>query len=53
MTAPSRIGKVMVGAYVPPKTRKKLKLLAIAQDSTISALLVEAIGLLLEQYRRT
>jgi hypothetical protein len=47
---PSRRGKKGVLFHVDPEIAKRLKLLAVEQDTTIEALGVEALGLLFERY---
>lgn len=43
---PSREGKRLVAAHVDPKIAKQLKLLAAEDDTTVQALLEEALDLL-------
>ena len=47
---PSRQGKKGVLLHVDPEIAKRLKLLAVEQDTTIEALGIEALGLLFERY---
>ena len=47
---PSRRGKKGVLFHVNPEIAKRLKLLAVEQDTTIEALGIEALGLLFERY---
>ena len=47
---PSRRGKKGVLFHVDPEIAKRLKLLAVEQETTIEALGVEALGLLFERY---
>lgn len=47
---PSRQGKKGVLFHVDPEIAKRLKLLAVEQDTTIEALGIEALGLLFERY---
>ena len=49
---PSRQGKKGVLLHVDPEIAKRLKLLAVEQDTTIEALGVEALCLLFEHYDR-
>ena len=49
---PSRRGKKGVLFHVDPEIAKRLKLLAVEQDTTIEALGIEALGLLFEHYER-
>ena len=49
---PSRQGKKGVLLHVDPEIAKRLKLLAVEQDTTIEALGIEALGLLFERYDR-
>lgn len=48
--APSREGKVSIGAYFEPEVRKQFAILAVRQDTTQTALLAEAINLVFEKY---
>lgn len=43
---PSRVGRVAVQAYVDPLARKQLARLALDEDTTAEALLVEALNML-------
>ena len=45
-TRPSREGKKLIAAHVDPKVARQLKLLAVEDDTTVQALLEEAIDLL-------
>ena len=47
---PSRRGKKGVLFHVNPEIAKRLKLLAVEQDTTIEALGIEALGLLFKRY---
>ncbi len=51
-TKPARVGKHQVALYVAPEVRRALKLLAVERDSTIQALMTEALSDLLAKYRR-
>lgn len=42
----SRVGKRLIAGHFPPEMAKQLKLLAAEEDTTIQALLEEALGLL-------
>ena len=48
--SPSRRGKKGVLFHVDPEIAKRLKLLAVEQETTIEALGVEALSLLFERY---
>ena len=41
---PSRKGKKIVSMFVPPEASKQLRMLALKQDSTVQALMVEALN---------
>jgi hypothetical protein len=43
---PSREGKKLIAAHVDPKVARQLKLLAVEDDTTVQALLEEALNLL-------
>lgn len=43
---PSRAGKRLIAAHVDPKVAKQLKLLAAEDDTTVQALIEEALDLL-------
>lgn len=45
-----RRGKKLIGGYFPPELQKAVRLLAVEQDSTVEAMLGEAINLLLRHY---
>lgn len=47
---PSRQGKKGVVFHVDPEIAKRLKMLAVEQDTTIEALGIEALGLLFARY---
>ncbi len=48
--APSREGKVAISGYFDPAVRAQLQILAIRQDTTMVAMMAEAINLLFEKY---
>lgn len=50
--APSREGKVQIGAFVPEATRTRLKILAIEQGKGVGDLIEEAIGTLLSKHKK-
>ena len=41
--APSRVGKVQIGAFVPPELRTRLKVLSAEQDRPIGDMIEEAL----------
>jgi hypothetical protein len=43
---PSREGRKLIAGHFPPKTAKQLKILAAEEDTTVQALLEEALDLL-------
>lgn len=43
---PSREGRKLIAGHFPPKTAKQLKILAAEEDTTVQALLEEALELL-------
>jgi hypothetical protein len=43
---PSREGRKLIAGHFPPKTAKQLKILAAEEDTTVQALLQEALELL-------
>jgi hypothetical protein len=43
---PSREGKKLIAAHVDPKVARQLKLIAVEDDTTVQALLEEALNLL-------
>lgn len=47
---PSRRGDIMV--RLPYEARQKLRLLALEEDTTVQALMEEAINLLMERYKQ-
>ncbi len=47
-TAPSRQGKHLIGAYFAPEVKRQLKTIAAQEDSSIQALLEEAVSALIE-----
>ena len=47
--APSRKGKVLVGGHFDPEIKRRLKMIAAAEDTTVQALLDEAIEMLLSE----
>jgi hypothetical protein len=47
---PSRQGKKIISGYFDPAVSKQLKQLALEQDSTVQALLAEALDLLFVEY---
>jgi hypothetical protein len=47
---PSRQGKKIISGHFDPAVSKQLKLLALEHDSTVQALLAEALDLLFVQY---
>lgn len=49
---PSRIGKKALTAYFDPEVIKQLKLLAVAEEKTIQALVGEALNELFKKYGR-
>lgn len=48
--AKSREGRVVLGSYQTTETVKQTKLLAIENDTTMQALLAEALNLLFQKY---
>ena len=48
--APSRAGKTLIGGHFAPEVKRELKTLAAQQDSSIQALLDEAITDLLTKH---
>ena len=48
--APSRVGKKVVAGYFDPAVAKQLKQMTVDQDTTIQALLVEALNLLFTKH---
>lgn len=48
--APARIGKKAVGGYYSPQLSQALNILALEQDTTLQALLGEAIDDLMRKY---
>lgn len=48
--AKSREGRVVLGSYQTAEAVKQTKLLAIEQDTTMQALLAEALNLLFQKY---
>lgn len=46
----SRAGRVVFGSYQTTETVKQTKLLAIEQDTTMQALMAEALNLLFQKY---
>jgi hypothetical protein len=49
---PSRVGRVLIAGHFAPQVQKGLKQLALDQDSTVQALLTEAIDMLFAKYHR-
>jgi hypothetical protein len=49
---PSRAGRVLIAGHFAPQVQKGLKQLALDQDSTVQALLTEAIDMLFAKYHR-
>jgi hypothetical protein len=49
---PSRVGRVLIAGHFAPQVQKGLKQLALDQNSTVQALLAEAIDMLFAKYRR-
>lgn len=47
---PSREGKVAISGYFDPAVRKQLQILAVRNDTTMVAMMAEAINLLFEKY---
>ena len=47
MTGPHADGRKLIGGHFDPKVAKQLKLLAVEGDTTVQALLEEALDLLL------
>lgn len=50
--APSREGKVPLTIYVEPETRQALKIAAATNDTTVDAMMQEAIAAALKKYGR-
>lgn len=48
--APSREGKVPLTVYIEPATRQALKIAAITHDTTVDAMMQEAIAITLKKY---
>lgn len=46
----SRVGRVVFGSYQTTETVKQTKMLAIEQDTTMQALMAEALNLLFQKY---
>lgn len=49
--APSREGKVPMTIYVEPETRQALKIAAITNETTVDAMMQEAIAATLKKYQ--
>jgi hypothetical protein len=49
---PSRAGRVLIAGHFAPQVQKGLKQLALDEDSSVQALLAEAINMLFAKYRR-
>jgi predicted HicB family RNase H-like nuclease len=47
-TPPSRQGKTLIGGHFDPEVKRKLKIIAAQEDSSIQALLEEAITKLIK-----
>ena len=47
---PSRVGKKPVTGFFPPDVRKQLKLMTVEQDTTVQALMAEALNDLFAKY---
>jgi hypothetical protein len=45
--APSRQGKTLIGGHFPPEVKRDLKIIAAREDTSIQALLDEAISSLI------
>lgn len=45
-----RRGKKIIAGYFPPELQKAVRLLAVEQDSTVEAMLGEALNMLLRHY---
>lgn len=52
-TAPSRKGKHLIGAYFSPEIKRELKTIAAQEDSSIQALLEEAVAALIDARKNT
>lgn len=48
--APSREGKVPLTVYIEPATRQALKIAAITHDTTVDAMMQDAIAITLKKY---
>lgn len=51
--APSRVNKKAVTGFFEPEVSKQLKLLAIEQETTLQALLVDAINDIFKKYNKS
>ena len=49
--APSREGKVPLTIYVEPETRQALKIAAVMNETTVDAMMQEAIAATLKKYQ--